>query len=415
MPLIDYVAPDPSNLLMLSSDTGSSCGTGDEGSPNINHGATTTSATSCFTNLMPAYAQWRPVATTGGAFYAGEAPELAMGRVLNTLTGSSLPSAPYMMAANGFGVAGAAYSVIAQTTSPYVTMQHGFTKEQTLLGANYALNVPATEFVHGEADAIAGTSRATYASDIETLETNLTTDLEAITSQSNTPLLLITQETNNTQFASIANSQAIIGAQWDAQVANPTTIFIATPMYVLESNNIGITGSPGHLSSRGYFEMGEYMARAYHADVPIAQGGLGGSFTAPEPTTGSISNSGATVTIPFTGGTAPYKLDCSYVTSPNGAADGFYYTDTSGSPPSIVSVAANGSNIVLTLSGAPSHAVTATVEYAWSTTNGEGTSAPGPKTGLRGCMHDSDSYVSILDKTPLPNYSIAWNATFTTN
>ena len=163
--------------------------------------------------------------------------------------------------------------------------------------------------------------------------------------------------------------------------------------------------------------MGEYMARAWHTVVPVAQGGLNGTWKAPMPTAAPISNSGNVVSIPYTGGTAPYVFDCSQVSSPNGAADGFYYTDTSGSPPAItgVSIASNGTTIQLTLSGAPSHGVTATVEYANSSANGEGTLVPGPATGVRGCLHDSDPYTSILDGRPLPNYSIAWNGTFTTN
>jgi hypothetical protein len=268
-------------------------------------------------------------------------------------------------------------------------------------------------FVQGEADAQAGTARSTYAGDLLTLQGNLTTDIESATGQGNAPLLLITQETNNTAFGSVASSQNVWLGQWDAAVNYPTKIVLVTPNYIFENN----AQQSGHLTARGYFYLGEYMARAYRKVVAAAQGGLGGSWSAPMPVTAAISNSAAIVNIPYSGGTGPYILDCGYVSSPNGACDGFYYTDSSGSAPACtgVTVAVNGAAVQMTLSAAPSHGATATVEYANSVTNGEGTAIPGPATGLRGCLHDSDPYTSLLDGKPLPNYSIAWSSTFTTN
>ena len=102
--------------------------------------------------------------------------------------------------------------------------------------SGFALNVPAVMYVQGEADAQAGTSRSAYASDLNTMQANLSASIETATSQSNSPPLLITQETNNTAFSSIANSQNIWLAQWDAAVAHPSTIFLVTPLYPFENN-----------------------------------------------------------------------------------------------------------------------------------------------------------------------------------
>jgi hypothetical protein len=400
-PLLTPFAPDASFDFMMHN----SC----TGLYSVNQGAIAAQASTCFDHLVPAYdAYFSSLANTTPA----QSSTTPMAEALAALEGAT-PANPYFMLETGFGIGGYNYAQLASGTAPYVNLKSGLSGAVSLLPSGFALNAPAVMFVQGEADAQAGTSRGTYAGDLAALQGSLTTDIESITGQANAPLLLITQETNNTAFGSVANSESIWLGQWDAAVNNPGKIVLVTPNYVFENN----AQQSGHLTARGYFYMGEYMARAYRKVVAAGQGGLGGAWSAPMPTAASISNSGAIVSIPYGGGTAPYVLDCGYVSSPNGSCDGFYYTDNSGSPPvcTSVAVAANGTTIQMTLSAAPSHAATATVEYANSVANGEGTAIPGPATGLRGCLHDSDPYTSILDGKPLPNYSIAWNSTFTTN
>jgi len=400
-PILTPFAPNGGSTFMLD---GGAC----DADYSPNHGSNVAHPSTCYTMLVPAYDSWfSSLANTT----VGQSSITPMAEALVNLEGAT-PTSPYFMLELGMGVGGYNDSQLASGTVPYTNLKNSLTAAVSLMPPGFVLNVPAVPYVQGEADSTSGTTRSAYASDLATLQTNLTSDIETITSQSNAPFLMLTQETNcYGPFGTVTQAQSIIGAEWDAAVANPTKIVMVTPNYVFENNAY----TSGHLTARGYFYMGEYMARAYHTVAGTAQGGLNSSWSAPMPTTGSISNVGNLVTIPFTGGTAPYQIDCSYVTSPNGGADGFYYTDTSGSPPHIVSVAASGNNILLTLSSAPSHAVTGTVEYAWSAANGEGTTTPGPTSGLRGCMHDSDPYVSLLDGRPLPNYSIAWNASFTTN
>lgn len=399
LPLLVPFAPLPYMLMMHNTVSGQYA---------INQGSTIAQAASVFDKIVPAYDQYLGTGNTN----PGQTSTLPEAEVLSSLQGGT-PTAPIFQLLLDMGVGGQAFANLGSPSTFYTNAINGVTGAVNNLPSGFVLNIPAIHWVQGEADCASATSRATYAGDLNTIEGNLSASISTATSQVNTTLpMLYPQETNcYGPFSTIVNAQNIMGAQWDAAVAHPTTLSLISPLYMLENNN----QQSGHLTARGYFYLGEYMARAYYNIVPIAQGGLGGSYFAPRPTTASIANSGAVVTIPFTGGTAPYLLDCSYVTSPNGALDGFFYTDSSGSPPHIVSVAASGSNILLTLSGTPSHAVTGTVEYAWSAANGEGGLTPGPTSGLRGCMHDSDPYVSILDAKPLPNYSIAWNATFTTS
>jgi len=400
LPLLTPFAPLPYTLMMHNNVTGLY---------SINQGKSTSQVSTAFDSLVPAYDQYfSSLANTS----PGQTPATPMAEALSLLENAPA-AAPYFMTLLSFGVGGYNYSQLASGQTPYANLTNGITGAVNLMPLGFALNVPAVMYVQGEADAQAGTSRSAYASDLAALQSSLSSSIETATSQTNTPPLLITQETNSTAFGGLANSQNIWLGQWDAAVNNPSVISLVMPLYPLENN----AQQSGHLTARGYFYMGEYMARAYRAIVPTAQGGLNGTWKAPMPVTASITNSGNIVSIPYTGGTSPYVFDCSQVSSPNGAADGFHYTDNSGSPPGItsVSVTSNGTTIQLTLSGTPAHGVTAAVEYANSSANGEGTLVPGPVTGLRGCLHDSDPYTSILDSRPLPNYSIAWSSTFTTN
>ena len=362
-PLLTPFAPNASFTFM----THNSC----TGLYSVNQGSTTAQASTCFDRLVPAYdSYFSSLANTTPA----QSSITPMAEALASLEGAS-QAAPYFMLESGFGIGGYNYAQLASGTVPYSNMKSGLAGAVSLLPSGFTLNVPAVVFVQGEADAQAGTSRSSYAGDLLTLQGNLTTDIAPATGQSNAPLLLITQETNNTAFGSVTSSQNVWLGQWDAAVNNPTKIVLVTPNYIFENN----AQQSGHLTARGYFYLGEYMARAYRKVVAAAQGGLGGSWSAPMPAAASISNSGAQVSIPYSGGTAPYILDCGYVSSPNGACDGFYYTDSSGTPPACtsVTVGTNGTTIQMTLSAAPSHGVTATVEYANSAANGEGTVIPG--------------------------------------
>jgi len=401
-PLLTPFSVNPSTSMLYNSTTG-------DYSPCQN--STTAQASSVFTGIVPAYdSYFSSLANTTPA----QTPVSAMANALFKLENAT-PTAPFPMIELCAGVGGEPYSSLAQGTTIYVNMKAMISGAVALKPTGMALNIPAVPYVQGEADSQAGTSRSAYATDLATLESNLTADIETLTGQSNAPILLLTQETNSFgPFGAAASAAAIIGAESDAAAAHPSTIALVTPNYVFENN----AQQSGHLTARGYYYMGEYMARAYRKVVAPAQGGLGGSWSAPIES-GTVSNSGSVVTIPLSGGTTPYVLDCSYVTSPNGACDGFSYTDNSGSPPtcSSVAVAANGTSILMTLSGTPSHAVTGTVEYAWPDggTDEGATTTPGPTSGLRGCLHDSDPYTSILDGKPLPVYGAAWSATFTTN
>ena len=103
---------------------------------------------------------------------------------------------PYFWLENGMGVGGEPYSSLASGTTEYINLTNALNGAVGLLPSGWALNVPAIPYVQGGSDSQAGTSRSSYASDLATLESNLTSSVETITGQSNAPTLLLTQETN---------------------------------------------------------------------------------------------------------------------------------------------------------------------------------------------------------------------------
>ena len=99
----------------------------------------------------------------------------------------------------------------------------------------------------------------------------------------------------------------------------------------------------------------------------------------------------------------PLALDTTQVTNPGNY--GFEYTDGSGAPPAITSVQLVAADTVqITLAAAPVGA-NKRVRYAYTS---KGNVTPGPISGVRGNLRDSDPTPSLYGNT-LQNWGITFD------
>ena len=147
--------------------------------------------------------------------------------------------------------------------------------------------------------------------------------------------------------------------------------------------------------------LGEYFGRAIYYQV-VRKDCCG--WQPLEPSMATLAGP-QTIHIAYHVPVAPLILDTASVTSPNGAADGFTATDALGDIP-IARVAVNRDGRSIDISLTRPVSGSATVDYA---RDGIGR-LPGPTTGARGCLHDSDPMISRYDGSPRPNWSVGFTA-----
>ena len=377
--------------------------------PNVGSGSTLTSAN--FTGFEGLF-EGHTTNNGGESHNSGEC------RALSQLEGLTTANPGFQLFA-GFGVGGSAYAALAKGTTPYSNIfglnsstGSGLAAAVTLAPAGYAVNVPGWFWVQGEFDAQAGTPQATYVTDLETIYANFNSDAKATTGQSNNVPMLLTQETNWTIFQSgQSTGQAIPLAQLQATQATPG-MYLVTPLYPFPNSNLAY----GHIQTIGYEHLGEYAGRARYRINPTGTN-PNGNWQAPQAGTPTFV-SDSVIDVPFTGETDggvigvanPLVLDCSWVTSPNGAADGFG-VQVSGVQKTISSVfiKPDGKTAEITLATALGSGTSTIVEYA-NTIGAQGGLTPGHLTGLRGCVHDSSTWNSLYDNQALPVYATEFQA-----
>ncbi|MBX3220500.1 MAG: hypothetical protein KF795_08280 [Labilithrix sp.] len=180
--------------------------------------------------------------------------------------------------------------------------------------------------------------------------------------------------------------------QLDAHVRAPGKVVLIGPTYMLP-----FAADCIHYTSEGERRLGEYFGKAY-AKIILDKG----TWEPLRPT--SVTLADRTITARFAVPSPPLVLDTERVTDPG--AYGFEYVDDGPDTPFIERVELAGEDAVtITLSAAPT-AQKRHLRYALRATP---QTCPGPKTGPRGNLRDSDETPSQTGVS-LANWAVSFDA-----
>ena len=248
--------------------------------------------------------------------------------------------------------------------------------------ANKSYVVRAVTAIHGEADHYAAAAGASlfplpgtdgvsiihdYGEGLEEWQRDYESSVRAITGQSVPVPLFVSQYShwNNVPTTVIAYEQMA------AHLRSKGKVVVVGPTYVLPYSNDCL-----HFTGEGERHLGEYFAKAY---ARVVLEGLRWEPLRPI----AISIAGNVITAKFLVPKPPLAIDTQKVTDPGNF--GFEFTDDSGAPPAIASVALAGADTVkVTLSQTPIGA-NKRLRYAY-TFHG----CAGSGTIARGNLRDSD-------------------------
>jgi hypothetical protein len=238
--------------------------------------------------------------------------------------------------------------------------------------------VSAVHVIHGESDHYDDTA-ATYAESLVEWQRDYESDARAISGQDDPIPMFVSQMSNwNDREASEIPVQ-----QLAAHTRAPGKVILIGATYMLPFAKDCI-----HYTNEGERRLGQYFAKAYRAVVE-----KGGTWEPVRPK--SIALDGSSVVVQFHVPNPPLVIDTTQVSDPG--ASGFDFSDGSGDPPFINDVALEGADSLrITLSAAPTGAEPR-LRYALKATPG---TCPGPQTGPRGNVRDSDE---------LPNWSVSFD------
>ncbi len=265
---------------------------------------------------------------------------------------------------------------------------------------------------HGESDEVSG--NVSYEANLQTWRSNYDSDLVSVVpgQVAGSIVMVLSQENSWTSFAPraypiVAQQQLAVHAS-DPNVGTTSAQFLlACPKYMMAYT----VGSPTvHMTTAGYEWCSDYYAKAIHA-----YGNGGWDCLRPL----SVTLVGSTITVVFSKG--GLVIDNSTVSDPSGTYAslsfggvsnnvvnllGFEFEDDTATAASasiiglngqgntVASINANfgttnltGDTLTLQLSGTPTGA-NPRLRYAFTMTSGNN---PGPTTGARGCLRDSDT------------------------
>ncbi|WP_213989672.1 hypothetical protein, partial [Sodalis sp. dw_96] len=322
-----------------------------------------------------------PIAENIGVDPSGESECSGASAKLYEKTGNTVLASA--TGASGFLLANISYGTLTFTDT-CLTLQRGYEIAKSL-GMKYQ---PIMTLIHGNQDASAGTSIATYKLEMQKLRTDYESYLQTLMSDSTFSLMCFVQ-----QFSNAAAQAGATGAT--------IAVTIAQAQYEVCRDNANFIMSSTQYA-RNYIDANHLKSKSYRTD-----GEVGGSVKAAwlndgtiltlRPDETNIVQTDSTITIPLLGGVSPIVIDAGRVVDP-----GNYGFSATGS--TISAVAISGSSIVITKSG------TATdVSYAYY---GSRAAAPGPQTGSRGCIRDSCPDVSPISGENLYNDLIVFIHTF---
>lgn len=285
------------------------------------------------------------------------------------------------------GVDGFNYSKVKKGTPAYTTGMAQVMAGQALatsLGQTY--EVRAMAVIHGESDHIdyPPEGNVDYAANLLEWRADYEADVQAMTGQATPVRFFYCQMSSWTAYGG-AHS-LIPEQQRRVALENPDRFYLVTPKYFLPYTD-GV-----HLTGEGTRWLGEYYGKA------LGRVYLDGASWAPLGPTGATID-GVNVVVDFAVPVPPLVLDEVLVSNPGNF--GFTFTDGSGNPPGITSVALTGpTQVTVTLAGPPGPA--ARLGYA---ALGQPGVPAGPMTGARGNLRDSDATPS-LSGLPLYNWAV---------
>jgi hypothetical protein len=234
-------------------------------------------------------------------------------------------------------------------------------------GNSYVVRAVTT--VHGESDHLEQNAR--YQQDLLEWQSDYELGVKAITGQTDPVPMLQTQMSSWTRYDS--TTSAIPEAQLAAHTGSGGKVVLVGPKYHLAYAKDGV-----HLTSRGYWQMGEDYAKAYRRVI------LEGRPWEPlRPI--AVTRDGAAITIKFVVPVPPIALDTTLVTDPGNS--GFEYSDTASTSSAIARVEVTAPDtVVVTLASVPT-GQDRRIRYAFTGIRG---ARSGPTSGARGNLRDSD-------------------------
>jgi len=286
------------------------------------------------------------------------------------------------------GADGFNYSKVKKGTPAYVTgmaqVMAGLASA-TALGQTY--EVRAMAVIHGESDHIdyPPEGNTGYAASLLEWRADYEADIQAMTGQTAPVRFFYCQVSSWTAYG--AAHSRIPEQQRVVALENSDRFYLVGPKYFLQyTDGVHLTGEATRL-------LGEYYGKALRRVY------LDGLAWAPLGPTGATIQNGVEVVVDFAVPTPPLVFDEVAVTNPGNF--GFVFTDGSGNPPAISTVAVTGpTQVTVTLGGPPGPQ--ARLLYA---ALGQPGAAAGPTTGPRGNLRDSDATPSLAGP-PLYNWAV---------
>jgi hypothetical protein len=248
------------------------------------------------------------------------------------------------------------------------------------LGMQY---VPVMVLIHGNQNAAAGTSISSYRTAMETLRAQYESVINAATGETQSLHMFVGQLSNTIPYGGTAGSTKTnnIGIAQYQEARDNALIHLASAQYARPYSD------GEHLTSAGYRTEGEVIGS-------VVGGWLNDNTKSSlVPIESDVVQSGTTITIPVAGCIGDLVIDTARVTDPGNY--GFILTGAT-----ISSVAVSGSGTAAKIVITKTDSTTATaISYASQGIAGQN---PGPVTGSRGCIRDSQPGASL---SGLPLYN----------
>ncbi|MEQ0277232.1 hypothetical protein [Klebsiella sp. CN_Kp100] len=248
------------------------------------------------------------------------------------------------------------------------------------LGMQY---VPVMVLIHGNQNAAAGTSISSYRTAMETLRAQYESVINAATGETQSLHMFVGQLSNTIPYGGTAGTTKTnnIGIAQYQEARDNALIHLASAQYARPYSD------GEHLTSAGYRTEGEVIGA-------VVGGWLNDSTKSSlVPIESGVVQSGTTITIPVAGCVGNLVIDTERVTDP-----GNYGFVLAGATISSVTVSGSGTAAKIVITKTDSTAATA-ISYASQGIAGQN---PGPVTGSRGCIRDSQPGASL---SGLPLYN----------